>query len=71
MGHPIRPAELANTKTLTETIHDCPVDCRPRLHQPFSRKFPAPFHLLVSFLFSVHQKKRRGGGLVGGHLIQE
>ena len=71
MGHPVGPAELSNPETLTETIDKRPVYSRSGFHQPLRRELPTPLHLLIPFLFSVHQKKRRGGGLVGGHLIQE
>jgi hypothetical protein len=71
MGHPICPAELPDTETLPETIDKRPVYSRTGFHQPFRRELSTTLHLLIPFLFSVHQKKRRGGGLVGGHLIQK
>jgi hypothetical protein len=67
---PIRPAELPDSETLTETVNDSSVYGRTGFHESFRGELSAPFHLLISLLFCRDQKKRRGGALLGGHLIE-
>ena len=67
----IRPAELPNPETLTETVNDCPVDRRPGLHETFRGELSTALHLLIPFLFRRYQKKRRGGGFLRGHLFKQ
>jgi hypothetical protein len=68
--YPIRSAKLADTETLTQPIDQRLVYSRAGLHESFCGELSAPFHLLISLLFSGYQKKRRGGGFLRGLLIE-